>query len=77
MSGESLSNLIQLLPSGCLHDFNAMRLVTPARRLLHEIEARYPGADVTLATGPGAAAITAAVVESLQPPRDLQRDAQR
>ena len=77
MSGESLSNLIQLLPSGCLHDFNAMRLVTPARRLLQEIEARYPGADVTLATGPSAAAITAAVVESLQPPRDLKRDAQR
>lgn len=77
MSVESLTNLIQLMPPACLADLNEMRLVTPAERVLKEIEERYPGADVTLAAGPDPASIVEAVVESLEPPRDLKLDPRR
>lgn len=72
MSVESLTNLIQLMPPACLADLNETRLVTPAGRVLKEIEERYPGADVTLAAGPDPASIVEAVSESLEPPRDLK-----
>ena len=74
MSVESVTNLIQLMPPACLADLNEARLVTPARRVLKDIEERYPGADVTLAAGPDPASIVEAVIESLEPPRDLKLD---
>ncbi len=77
MSVESFTNLIQLMPPACLPDLNEARLVTPAARVLKEIEERYPGADVTLASGPDPASIVRAVVESLEPPRDFKPDPSR
>jgi hypothetical protein len=41
--------------------------------VLKEIEARFPGADISLAEAPDAGAIVEAVIESLEPPRDLSR----
>ena len=73
MSVESLDNLVQLLPDHILPELNEARLVTPARRVLKEIEARFPGADVSLAEAPNAGAIAEAVIESLEPPRDFSR----
>ena len=69
MSVESFNNLLELLPESLKPELNETRLVTPTKRVLKQIEERYPGADVTLADGPDADAILAAVAESLEPPR--------
>ena len=69
MSVESFENLLELLPESLKPELNKTRLVTPTKRVLKEIEERYPGADVTLADGPDADAILEAVAESLEPPR--------
>ncbi|MEM8814718.1 MAG: uroporphyrinogen-III synthase [Pseudomonadota bacterium] len=71
MSVESFDNLLELLPESLLPELNEARLVTPTARVLKEIEQRYPGADVTLADGPDADALLAAVIESLEPPRNF------
>jgi hypothetical protein len=47
--------------------------VTPTSRVLKEIEDRFPGADVSLAEAPDPDAIVAAVIDSLEPPRDFSR----
>ncbi len=73
MSVESFRNLLQLLPESCLPGLNEARLVTPAKRVLKDIEDQYPGADVTLAEGPDASAMVEGVIESLEPPRELSR----
>jgi uroporphyrinogen-III synthase len=73
MSVESFDNLVKLLPDSFLPHLNEARLVTPTKRVLKEIEERYPGADVSLAEAPDADAIVAAVIESLEPPRDFSR----
>ncbi len=73
MSVESFHNLMQLLPESCLPGLNESRLVTPTERVLKEIEDRFPGADVTLASGPDAASIVEGVIESLEPPREFSR----
>lgn len=73
MSVESFDNLTQLLPKHLVPALNEARLVTPAKRVLKEIEARFPGADVSLAEAPDAGAIVEAVIESLEPPRDFSR----
>ncbi|MEE4162559.1 MAG: uroporphyrinogen-III synthase [Woeseiaceae bacterium] len=73
MSVESFDNLTQLLPESILPELNEARLVTPAKRVLKEIEARFPGADISLAEAPDAGSIVEAVIESLEPPRDLSR----
>ncbi len=71
MSVESFDNLVKLLPDSFLPLLNEARLVTPAKRVLKEIEERFPGADVSLAEAPDADAIVAAVIDSLEPPRDF------
>ena len=71
MSVESFDNLVKLLPDGLVPELNEARLVTPTKRVLKEIEERFPGADVTLADAPDAGAIVEAVIESLEPPRDF------
>ena len=71
MSVESFDNLVKLLPDSILPELNEARLVTPAKRVLKEIEERFPGADVVLADAPDADAVVEAVIDSLEPPRDF------
>ena len=71
MSVESFDNLVTLLPDSILPELNEARLVTPAKRVLKEIEERFPGADVSLADAPDADAVVEAVIDSLEPPRDF------
>lgn len=73
MSVESFDNLVKLLPDSIVPELNEMRLVTPTKRVLKEIEERFPGADVTLAETPDAGAIVEAVIDSLEPPREFPR----
>ncbi len=72
MSVESFDNLVKLLPDNIVPELNEARLVTPTKRVLKEIEERFPGADVSLAEAPDADAIVEAVIDSLEPPRDFQ-----
>lgn len=73
MSVESFDNLVKLLPDSLVPELNEARLVTPAKRVLKEIEERFPGADVSLAEAPDVGAIVEAVIESLEPPREIPR----
>jgi uroporphyrinogen-III synthase len=73
MSVESFDNLVKLLPDSVRPSLNEARLVTPTSRVLKEIEDRFPGADVSLAEAPDPDAIVAAVIDSLEPPRDFSR----
>ncbi len=73
MSVESFDNLVKLLPESIVPQLNEARLVTPTKRVLKEIEERFPGADVSLAEAPDAGAIVEAVIDSLEPPRDFPR----
>ena len=73
MSVESFDNLVKLLPDSIVPELNEARLVTPTKRVLKEIEERFPGADVSLAEAPDASAIVEAVIDSLEPPREFPR----
>jgi len=61
MSVQSLSNLRELVPAGCLARLAVTPLVTPAARVLKELERLSPGAPAALAPGTG----TADIVETL------------
>jgi uroporphyrinogen-III synthase len=61
MSVESLANLLTLLPASCHRVFAETRLVTPASRVIKEVQDRLPGCPATLADGPGADEIVRAI----------------
>lgn len=61
MSVQSLSNLLELVPAECRMLLAATPLVTPAARVLKELERLSPGAPAALAPGTG----TADIVETL------------
>ncbi len=52
MSVETLSNLTVLLPDWCQQQFDRVTLVTPALRVIKEIQNLYPSAKTILAAGP-------------------------
>jgi uroporphyrinogen-III synthase len=54
MSVDSFVNLLALLPSTCHDTLRNTPLVTPAARVLKEVEKRFPGIPATLAQGPQA-----------------------
>jgi len=54
MSVDSFVNLLALLPSSCHDTLRNTPLVTPAARVLKEVEKRFPGIPATLAQGPQA-----------------------
>lgn len=61
MSVETLTNLVALLPERCVALLARTRLVTPASRVIKEARIRFPGIPVTLAEGPQADDIAAAL----------------
>jgi uroporphyrinogen-III synthase len=67
MSVDSIMNLIALLPSTCIEALGKTRLVTPAARVIKEVEDRIPGIPTTLAPGPQAKDMVAAIVTSTNP----------
>lgn len=67
MSVDSLVNLIALLPSTCLGALRKTLLVTPATRVLKELEDRIPGSSVALAEGPQAQHMVATMVACTNP----------
>ena len=67
MSVESLLNLIALLPSTTYQAIANTLLVTPAARVIKEAEGRFPGIPTTLAEGPQASDMVAAIATSTNP----------
>jgi uroporphyrinogen-III synthase len=67
MSVESLLNLIALLPSTTYPAIANTLLVTPAIRVIKEAEGRFPGILTTLAEGPQARDIVAAIATRTNP----------
>ncbi len=61
MSVESFDNLLALLGESWRGALATTRLVTPASRVIKEIEDRLPGCPATLADGPGADDIVRAI----------------
>ncbi len=64
MSVDSLVNLLSLLPSTCHDALRKTPLVTPAARVIIDVEKRFPGIPITLAQGPQADDMVAAIVTS-------------
>jgi uroporphyrinogen-III synthase len=62
MSVETLINLVELLPRSCREALASTPLVTPATRVIKEVERRFPGIPTILANGPQAGEITEAIV---------------
>ena len=54
MSVQSLTNLVELLPSWCAAQLESTPLVTPSGRVIKEALDRYPASRPILAPGPGA-----------------------
>lgn len=67
MSVDSLVNLIALLPSTCLEALGKTLLVTPATRVIKELEERIPGSSIALAKGPQAKNMVAAMAARTNP----------
>lgn len=67
MSVDSFVNLIALLPSTCLEVLRSTPLVTPAARVIKEVAKRVPGIPTTLAQGPQARDMVAAIVTCTNP----------
>lgn len=67
MSVDSFVNLLALLPSTCHEALRNTPLVTPAARVLKEVEKRFPGIPTTLAKGPQAKDMVAAIVACTNP----------
>ena len=67
MSADSFVNLLALLPSTCHDALRKTPLVTPATRVIIEVEKRFPGIPTTLAQGPQANDIVAAIVTCANP----------
>lgn len=61
MSVESLANLLAMLPDDCRHRLRGTPLVTPAARVLKELQDRLPGAPTIQADGPDATAMVRAI----------------
>jgi uroporphyrinogen-III synthase len=66
MSVETLKNLATLLPEWCAEQLESVVLVTPAARVIKEALERYPASRPTLASGPQAAAMVAAIIATKQ-----------
>lgn len=62
MSMDSLHSLLALLPPWCAEHLGAIPLVTPAARVLREMQRRYPAARPKLAAGPASAEMLAAII---------------
>jgi uroporphyrinogen-III synthase len=67
MSVESFANLVTLLPATCHDALRNTPLVTPAARVIKEVEKRSPGIPITLAEGPQAASMVAAITACTNP----------
>ena len=67
MSADSFVNLLALLPSTCHDALRKTPLVTPATRVIIDIEKRFPGIPTTLAQGPQANDMVAAIVTCTNP----------
>jgi uroporphyrinogen-III synthase len=67
MSADSFVNLLALLPSTCHDALRKTPLVTPASRVIIEVEKRIPGIPTTLAQGPQANDMVAAIVTCTNP----------
>jgi len=66
MSVESLTNLIAILPEWCKDELGKTPLVTPASPVIKEALDRFPGIPITLARGPQASKMVAAIVNRKQ-----------
>lgn len=66
MSVETLANLEAILPPACLWLLTRTALVTPASRVIIEAMTRFPGIPTTLARGPQAGDIVAAIEEAVR-----------
>jgi uroporphyrinogen-III synthase len=62
MSVETLSNLTALLPAWCLQQLDRVTLVTPALRVIKEIQNMRPSATTILAAGPRTADMLEAII---------------
>lgn len=62
MSVESFDNLVALLPEWCRSRLRKTPLVTPATRVIKEALKRFPGIPTTLAQGPSASDMVAAII---------------
>jgi uroporphyrinogen-III synthase len=62
MSVETLTNLTALLPDWCRQQLDRVPLVTPALRVIKEIQNLYPSATTILAAGPQAADMLDAII---------------
>jgi uroporphyrinogen-III synthase len=67
LSADSFVNLLALLPSTCHDALRKTPLVTPATRVIIEVEKRFPGIPITLAEGPQASDMVAAIVTCTNP----------
>jgi uroporphyrinogen-III synthase len=63
MSVETLTNLIALLPDGCIQQLAVLPLVTPSTRVIKELLARFPASKPVLAAGPQADDMVNAIIE--------------
>ena len=61
MSVESLANLLAMLPGECRNRLGGTPLVTPAARVIKELEDRLPGTPTIQADGPDATAMVRAI----------------
>jgi uroporphyrinogen-III synthase len=62
MSIETFTNLTALLPDWCRQQLERVPLVTPALRVIKEIQNLYPSATTILAAGPQAADMLDAII---------------
>jgi len=67
MSVETLDNLLRLLPVECHPVLARTPLVTPASRVINEVTNRFPGIPATLAKGPQARDMVAAIIACTKP----------
>jgi uroporphyrinogen-III synthase len=66
MSVASLVNMLEILPPYCREQLQKTRLVAPSARVIQTALERIPGVTGILSSGPGAEAMTGALIASLQ-----------
>jgi uroporphyrinogen-III synthase len=66
MSVASLLNMLEILPPYCREQLQKTRLVAPSARVIQTALERIPGVTGILSAGPGAEAMTGALIASLQ-----------
>jgi hypothetical protein len=64
MSVQTLRNLLEMLPDRCRKRIADVPLVTPAARVIKEALDLCPAARTFLASGPQAAEMVAAIIET-------------